>query len=79
MLDDSSLMEWRDHPVTEHLFNLLNKQLNQSKDQVQAAYWAGNPIPADAFNNLQGRAGLLDDLENATAEDFNAWGEQLNG
>lgn len=72
-LTRDELDEWRSHPVTERLLEVLRKGTAANKAALQASLWAKGSCDPEALGRVKAAEELIEDLTEATCEDWNSW------
>lgn len=71
------LEEWATHPMTKRVKAAAAKVLQARKEQLLAAYWAGQAFPEADRKALELCERWADDFFNSAADDV-LWAESLN-
>ena len=72
-LTQDELDEWRGHPVTEWLLAVLRKGYQANKASLQAQLWSEGQCDPGALGRTKAQAELIEDMTEATCEDWNEW------
>ena len=77
---EQQLKEWREHPVTEAMLGLQRQVLEARGQAISSRYLAGmDPAQLEPERQLyQALRQVLEDFEEASAEDVEQWKEQLD-
>lgn len=76
-LQREALDEWRENPTTEWLLSVLRKGYEANRRALEANLWAEGQCDREAMGRCKAQEELIDDLMNATDEDFNGWAEHF--
>lgn len=72
-LTRDELDEWRTHPVTERLLEILRKGYQSNKASLQAQLWAEGGCDPATLGRVKAQEELLEDMTEATHEEWNDW------
>jgi hypothetical protein len=67
------MQEWRSHPVTERLLEILRKGYASNKASLQAQLWAQGECDPATLGRVKAQEELLEDLMESTHEEWNDW------
>lgn len=77
-LTRDELEEWRSHPVTEWLLEVLRKGCQSNKAGLQAALWANGTCDPGDLGRVKAQEELIEDLMETGCEDWNQWMEAFS-
>jgi hypothetical protein len=75
-LTPEHLAEWREHPVSVLVRECLRIRLEQQREAMTQAFWAGSPPSEEDRKAYLRKFDLWDDIFDADADRFNAVMEQ---
>jgi len=78
-LSDEALEEWRAHPVSVLVRQALLASLKEQREAASLAYWAGRPWPEQDRLALLRQESLVEDMFEASADDFKAMMDGSDG
>lgn len=76
-MDNEALAEWRANPVTQAVLEVLRKGAEWNKQRLQAVQWAQGTCDPEALGRCKAQIELVEDLEEATADEWNDWVEHF--
>lgn len=79
MFDSDSLEDWRAHPVTEAILQVLSMAAEANREAAFQSYWEGKPWKDKDVGQAHAQDELINDLKNTTAEEWNQWYEHFKG
>jgi hypothetical protein len=76
-LQPEALEEWREHPVTRFLLDVLRKGEAANKARLQALLWQSGACDPQTLGKAKAAEELIEDLTEATSEEWNDWAEHF--
>ncbi len=76
-LSAESLEEWRANPVTEWLLSVLSKGASSNKHALLSEAWDTGEIDPVRHGRVQAQNEIVEDLKEATADEWNEWAERF--
>jgi len=78
VFSESNLEEWRANGLTEEIIGVLKKTAELHKSLMQDAWFNGHEIDPEEKGKVKAMFSMVDDLENASADDWNKMKEAMN-
>ena len=76
-LKQDDLDVWREHPVTRRLLAVLRAGSRSNSENLRAQLWAEGQCDRESLGRVKAAEDLIEDLEEATADEWNEWTEQF--
>ncbi len=70
--------QWQEHPVTLEVLSALNRHAKAIRSEVDASFWASGAISAEARLKVLMFEEVINEIEDATAEQINTYLEQAD-
>lgn len=82
MEDENKLIQddldaWREHPVTRRLLETLKAGSQANSEGLRMQLWAEGQCNPEALGRVKAQAELIEDLIEASADDWNEWSEHF--
>jgi len=76
-LTAEELEEWRSHPVTQWLLEVLRKGCASNRAMLEAELWAAGKCNPEALGRVKAQAELIEDLMESSEADWNGWADSF--